>query len=107
MGTQVYEAGSITPGVDLFAHSLKNKPKGRALLILNTNATESAVVIPTDASYYLMTADELITKKVKLNGEELRLTPNDEVPVLKGQKVKAGTMMIPAHSILFLTFEKI
>jgi hypothetical protein len=64
-------------------------------------------VIPADANQYLMTADELITKKVKLNGQELRLTSNDEIPAITGQKVKAGKVILPAHSILFLTFEKL
>lgn len=107
MGTDVYEADSIAPGVDVFAHNLKNKPNGRSLLILNTNATETSVTIPADADQYLMTADELMTKEVKLNGQELRLASNDEVPVIKGQKVKAGKVQLPAHSILFLTFEKL
>lgn len=106
MGTQVYEGGTLTPGVDVFAHNLKNKPNGRTLLILNTNATETSVNIPADANQYLLTADELITKKVKLNGQELKLTAKDEVPAIKGQKVKAGNVVLPAHSIMFLTFEK-
>ena len=106
MGTQVYEAGSIAPGVDIFAHNLKNKSNGRAILILNTNETEASLIIPANANQYLMTADELMTKKVKLNGKELMLTPKDEVPVLVGKKVKAGVVKLPAHSILFFTFEK-
>lgn len=107
MGTQVYEAGSIAPGVDIFAHNLKNKSNSRAILILNTNETEASLNIPANANQYLMTADELMTKKVKLNGKELMLTPKDEVPVLVGKKVKAGVVKLPAHSILFLTFEKL
>ncbi|MEZ4901925.1 MAG: hypothetical protein R2822_09290 [Spirosomataceae bacterium] len=107
MGTEVYETSPIASGVNVFAHSLKNKPKGRTLLIINTNATESSVTIPADANQYLLAADELMTKKVKLNGQELKLTATDEVPALKGQKVKAGNVILPAHSVLFLTFEKI
>ncbi|WP_428666081.1 hypothetical protein [Runella sp.] len=107
MGTQVYEAGSLAPGVDMFAHSLKNKPDGRTILILNTNETEASVILPANAIQYLLTAGELLTKKVKLNGQALKLTPKDEVPALEGKKVKAGKVQLPAHSILFLTFEKI
>lgn len=107
MGTDVYEAGSLTPGVDVFAHNLKGKSNGRTLLILNTNETEATVVLPKSASQYMLTADELLTKKVKLNGQELKLTDEDNVPTLKGEKVKAGTLKLPPHSIVFLAFQKI
>lgn len=106
MGTDVYETSAIAPGVDVFAHSLKNKPDGRTVLIINTNASEVSVKIPDNANQYLLTADELMTKKIKLNGLELKLTDKEEVPVLKGQKVKAGSITLPAHSIMFLTFDK-
>jgi len=107
MGTDVYESANTEAGVDIFVHSLKNKRNGRSVLVINTNDNETSVVIPAGATHYLLTADELMTKKVKLNGQELKLTANDEVPTLKGQKVKAGKVALPAHSILFLTFEKL
>jgi len=107
MGTDVYESANTEAGVDIFVHSLKNKRNGRSVLVINTNDNETSVVIPAGATHYLLTADELMTKKVKLNGQELKLTTNDEVPTLKGQKVKAGKVALPAHSILFLTFEKL
>jgi heparanase len=106
MGTEVYEAGTLAPGVDIFAHNLKGSSKGRTLLILNTNKTETTIAIPKSATQYLLTADELLTKKVKLNGQELKLTADDNIPTLKGEKLKAGTLKLPAHSIIFLTFEK-
>ncbi len=106
MGTEVYDAGSLTSGVDVFAHNLKGNTKGRTLLILNTNDTETTVSIPKSASQYMLTADELLTKKVKLNGQELKLTADDNVPTLKGEKIKARTLKLPAHSIVFLTFQK-
>ena len=107
MGTDVYEAANTEAGVDIFVHGLKNKPKGRSVLVINTNDRETSVVISVGATHYLLTADELMTKKVKLNGQELKLTANDEVPTLKGQKVKAGKVALPAHSISFITFEKL
>lgn len=76
-------------------------------MILNTNDTETTIVVPKAAAQYLLTADELLTKKIKLNGQELKLTADDKVPTLKGYKIKAGVLKLPAHSIVFLTFEKI
>jgi heparanase 1 len=106
MGTEVYETAPIAPGVDVFVHSLKSKPGGRTALIINAADGETAFIIPADASKYLLTADELVTKKIKLNGEELKLTAKDGLPAIIGQPVKAGSITIPAHSILFLAFEK-
>lgn len=105
MGTEVYDAPSIEPGVDVFVHNLKGKKKGKTVLIVNTNGKISSVLIPSTAKQYTITADELLTKKVKLNGAELRLN-NDEIPEISGRKIKKGTIELPAHSIMFLTFEK-
>lgn len=107
MGTEVYEAENLSLGVDVFVHNLKGKTKGKTVLILNTTNKETNVIIPSSASQYLLTADDLTTKKMKLNGQELRLNANDEVPKLLGEKIKAGTLALPAHSIMFLTFDKI
>ena len=106
MGNQVFEGGSIEDGVDIFVHNLKNKSKGKASLILNTNDKATSITIPSAAKQYLLTADELLTKKVKLNGIALNMTANDEVPTIKGKKIKKGTVELPAHSVMFLTFEK-
>ena len=107
MGTEVYEAGSLSAGVDIFAHNLKGKSKGKTLLILNINDTETSIVVPKAATQYLLTADELLTKKIKLNGQELKLMADDNLPTLKGEKIKEGILKLPAHSIIFLTFEKV
>lgn len=104
MGTQVFEHGSLEAGVDIFVHNLKNKSKGKTVLILNTNKTATTINIPSDAKQYLLTADELLTKKVSLNGQVLQLTASDELPTIKGVNVKKGSIELPALSIIFLTF---
>jgi len=104
MGTEVYDAGSSTPGIDLFIHSLKKKQDGRALLIVNTLNTSAAVNVPSVAEQYTLTAKELQSKKIQLNGQELSLTANDQLPVIKGKTIKAGIVQIPPYSITFLTF---
>ncbi len=107
MGTQVYEAGTLAQGVDIFVHNLKGKPQGRAALILNTTDKATSINLPASAKIYALTADELLTKKVKLNGKELKLTEQDALPIIKGEDAKAGSIQIPARSILFIAFEKI
>lgn len=106
MGTKVYDAILPVDGVDIFAHNLKGSKNGRAVLIVNPKDSECSINIPANAEQYLLTADELQTKTVKLNGSVLKLNADDTLPEIKGLKVKAGEVQIPAHSILFLSFKK-
>ena len=55
----------------------------------------------------MLTADELETKTIKLNGEILRLKHDETLPDIKGKKVNAGEVKLPPHSILFLSFKNI
>ena len=87
--------GGAPDGVDIFAHNLKNSSSG------------IAVNIPAKAEQYLLTADEIQTKKVKLNGEVLELTIDNELPDIKGKMINAGEVKLPSHSILFLSFKNI
>ena len=106
MGTKVFEAGQLTEGVDVFAHSLKNSSKGFAVLIVNPKESECLIEIPLKAEKYLLTSEEnLQTKTIKLNGIVLKLKPDETLPELKGEKIKAGEVQLPPHSILFLSFK--
>lgn len=106
MGTQVYDAGDLNPGVDVYAHNLKGNEKGRTLLIVNTNTYDTTISLPAEGKLYLLTADVLFSKYLKLNGEELSLTSADLIPEIKGKKIK-GNIKLPARSIAFITFDKI
>jgi len=107
MGTKVYDAGTFMEGVDIFAHNLKGVNGGMAVLVVNTLDTESSVVIPSSAEQYLLTADgaELQTKKVKLNGEVLKLNSDESLPTIEGEKIEVGEIQVPPHGIMFLAFE--
>jgi hypothetical protein len=107
MGTKVYDAGLIVEGIDIFVHNLKNSSDGLAVLIVNPGDSMRSLNIPAEAEQYLLTADELLTKTVKLNGKVLQLTPEDALPSIDGEKISAGEVMLPPHSILFLSFSKI
>lgn len=107
MGAQVYDAQSPVDGLDMFVHNLKNAADGYAVLMVNPTEDEISFQIPTDAVQYLLTADDILSKEVKLNGAVLKLNPDDTLPEIQGKKVKAGELMIPSKSILFLTFSNI
>ena len=107
MGTKVYDGASLHGGLDVFVHDLKHTPGGYAVLVVNPKDAESVLEIPAAAEQYLLTADELLTKTVMLNGEILKLGSDDSLPEIKGKRIKAGKVRIPPHGILFLAFEKI
>ncbi|KPK84927.1 MAG: hypothetical protein AMS27_08695 [Bacteroides sp. SM23_62_1] len=107
MGTKVYDAGVPEEGIDVFVHNLKNSTNGYAVLIVNPKDAESSIEIPANAEQYLITADELLTKTVRLNGEVLELKSDEELPGLKGKKITAGEVQLPPHSIMFLSFKDI
>jgi len=107
MGTKVYDAGISGEGTDIFVHSLKNRPGGLAVLIVNPGEDWRSVNIPVTAEQYLLTADELLTKRVKLNGKVLQLTADDMLPVINGKTISPGEVRLPPHSILFLAIPDI
>lgn len=109
MGNKVYETGLAADGLDVFVHNMKNEPGGYSVLIVNPGDVQNSVKIPENATQYLFTAEgeNLQTKTVKLNGEILKLKPNNALPGIEGKEVKTGIVQIPANSILFLTFKNL
>ena len=104
MGTTVLDAGLSRPGLHLYAHSLRGHPGGVALLAINNSRTQSTtIVLPVPAARYTLTANKLEDAHVQLNGQELKLGPNDELPDLSGKPIPAGRVELPPASITFLS----
>lgn len=103
MGTKVYEAGTASAGIYLFAHNTKGRTHSRTLLVLNTNTTATSLTIPTGGEQFTLTSDTLQGETVQLNGKDLQLLADDNLPAIKGIMVKAGTLSLPARSISFVT----
>ena len=59
--------------------------------------------LSANAEQYTLTSKELQGKTVQLNGQELKLGSDDELPALKGNSVKSGNITLPAWSISFFT----
>ncbi len=104
MGTTVLESGvPIQEGLHLYAHSLRGHRGGVALLAINNSRTQSTTVdLPVPADRYTLTAKNLDDGQVQLNGQELRLGPNDGLPNLPGKRTQAGRVELPPASITFL-----
>jgi hypothetical protein len=104
MGTTVLDAGSApAPKLYVFAHCLRQKPGGVALLILNTDQTMSQeLVVPTASQRYALTAKSLMDTTVQLNRTPLKLKADGDLPQLTGAPLRAGKVVFPAQSITFL-----
>jgi len=103
MGTEVYDAGTRSPGVYVFAHNMKGHDGGMTILAINTNKTSVAVTIPSDAEQFILTSTALQGKTIQLNGQELKLDDNDQLPAIKGRSIKSGNVSIPPASISYFT----
>lgn len=108
MGNKVYEAG-YKDGIDVFAHNLKNSSNGYSVMIINPQKDTPTISIPSSAVQYLLTTDgdKLQSKTIKLNGEVLKLKPDETLPDIKGKRINAGEVRIPMYSIMFLIFENV
>lgn len=105
MGTTVLDAGPSRPGLHLYAHCLRGRPGGVALLAINLSRTEAAsVALPAPAERYTLASAgaEVQSARVRLNGDELALGTNDDLPRLAGVRVPPGPVDLAPATITFL-----
>jgi hypothetical protein len=105
MGTTVLDSGvPIQRGLHVYAHSLRGKPGGVAVLVINTDKSALRTLhIPVGAERYTLTAaSDLQSKRVQLNGTELKLGTDDDLPDLVGARVAAGDVRFEPATITFL-----
>jgi heparanase len=104
MGTTVLDPrASLAPQLNLYAHCLRGRQGGVALLAINRDRTHAqSLDLPAPASRYTLTAADLTATRIKLNGHNLRLDAHDEPPSPRGEPVVAGQLDLPPASISFL-----
>jgi hypothetical protein len=103
MDATVLDAGPAdSPNVHLYAHCLRGVSGGVALLAINADTKASSEVeIPLRASRYTLTAKDLMDDKVELNGSELSLMPNGDLPAISGAPITPGPSSLAPASITF------
>lgn len=104
MGTTVLNPGpSPAPSLRLYAHCLRNRSGGVALLVINTDGTSSQVLtIPVPSERYTLTAMNLQDTVVQMNGSELKVGTDGNVPQLTGASAQSGKLVFAPLSITFL-----
>jgi heparanase 1 len=104
MGTKVLDPG-ITPNAALrvYAQCMKDVPGGVTLIALNIDQTsEHTLQVPLSGTLYTLSAPELLSKTVLLNGTPLELTADGSIPKLAGKPVMPGELSLPPRTIAFL-----
>jgi heparanase len=104
MGTTVLDSGvPVRAGLHAYAHCLRGTPGGVALLLINTDRQASqALTLPTKTERYTLAATDLLGRQVQLNGTDLTLGSNDDLPRLTGVPIPAGDLTLPPATITFL-----
>lgn len=102
MGTTVYDSEiPVTEGAHVYCHSRRDGKVGVAYLVINNSLTEAtSVELPKEAEVYVLSADTIRASVMKLNGKELVLGENDELPELKPIQ-KSGTVVLAPGTCTF------
>jgi heparanase len=108
MGTTVLVAGpSPVPEVHLYAHCLRGRSGGVAVLAINTDRKSAhSLTSPIALERYTMTAKDLLSTSVELNGEELKLEGGESLPKMQGLPENPGAIQFPPASVTYLAFPK-
>ncbi len=103
MGTTVLDAG-VHHGMHVYAHCRRAVPGAVTLLAINTDRTTAAILrLPATSERYILSADQLQSPGVKLNGAALELGANDGLPHLAGIGSPPGSVELAPATITFLT----
>ena len=102
MGQEVLDTGSNDGDLHTYAHCLKDHSGGVAVVAINLSPSqEVAINLPVASTRYTLTAPELQSEEVALNGEVLGLTADDSLPALNGVPAPAGNSQIAPASVNF------
>lgn len=102
MGQVVLDAGPITPGLHLYAHCLRDRAGGVALVAINLDrAKASSLTVPFATERYTLSAEHLQDESVKLNGKPLAMA-GDRLPAMRPVRTYPGLIELPPATITFL-----
>ena len=103
MGTTVLNPGATQQSeLHLYAHCLRNHPGGVAILAINADrSTPKEIALPLASDEYRLTSADLMSPTVQLNGVELNLTADGDLPALNGSHIAGGSISLPPASITF------
>ncbi len=106
MGARVFDCGEpVRMGAHVYCQSYKADPGKKSWLIVNNSDSDSTAVEITEQGTLWLLAGKDGNKRaqiITLNGKDLVLGKNWELPDLSGADVQPGIMEIPAMSCAFI-----
>ncbi|GAC1425889.1 MAG: hypothetical protein NVSMB62_23190 [Acidobacteriaceae bacterium] len=104
MGSTVLDAGIPSqPGLHVYAHCLKDKPGGIALLVIqNDRSAPHSLELPLGSERYTLSARTLTDTQVLLTEAGLALGANDQLPALQPAPAAKGTLSFAPATVTFL-----
>lgn len=103
VGEVVLDAGRQAGDLHAYAHCQKNRPGGVTVVVVNLSRTAQARLhLDRPAQRYTLTAPELESADVYLNGRRLALAGRDRLPALRGTATRRGAIALPPASITYL-----
>ena len=106
MGTTVYDTKEeVREGAHVYAQSRKDGKEGTCYLLINNSETETtSVEVPADGTIYTLAGKDGNKRAtvMTLNGRDLVLGENNELPDLSGDAVAAGTIELAPMTCTFL-----
>jgi heparanase 1 len=104
VGTQVLDAGPTQPGrLHVYAHCLRGTPGGVTVMALNLKPSAASINTSGPAEVYALTAPQLTSKTVLLNGKALKVGAGDTLPAINPVKRAGGRIAVAGHSVNFIT----
>jgi heparanase len=103
VGTQVLDAGPVRPGFHVYAHCMRGTPGGVTVMAINLEPAAANLETSGPAEVYALTAPELLSKTVLLNGKPLTLGADDSLPAITPVKQDRGQVDLAGHSVNFIT----
>ena len=105
MGNICYASGeAIREGAHVYAHSRRDGKPGYAYLVINSSWTDTTTVeLPGEAEAYILTGNgKMRSRTMLLNGKELVLGENDELPEMNGVAVSGSVELAPGSCAFFV-----
>ena len=106
MGTDVFASGEpVREGAHVYVQSYKQDPSKKCYLIINNSETEATTVsVPNDGLIWALNGKDGFKRAtvMTLNGRDLVLGENWELPDLSGAPVAAGKVEIAPMNCVFL-----
>lgn len=106
VGKKVLDAGPSPEGLHLYAHCQRRVKGGVTLLAINLEHNAKKITLPVGAQIYALTAQDLQSREVRLNGKPLALKNDRALPTLRPEKLSAGALTIAPSSVNFVVMPK-